>query len=231
MGVLDLAHSSAAKPLAEHVEDFVKTIRAKDNTAGYVRFVLRRVERFFTECGFMALADITAQAVRDRLKTWRDAGMAPQTSNHYLAAVKEFTRWLVREERLGRDPLAVLAPLPASAIRSGLRHERRALTLREVHTLLAAAEAGPERFGMAGPERALAYRLVLETGLRAGELEGLAAGAFRLPARRSPCLPLAKDQGAGKQTKNAKQTTKTREAESATSYSVKLLEDTPAGFP
>jgi integrase len=65
-------------------------------------------------------------------------------------------------------------------VRTDRRHDRRALTIEELRRLLAAAQTGPERFGIGGAERALVYRLAVESGLRANELRSLTRGSFDL---------------------------------------------------
>ena len=45
------------------------------------------------------------------------------------------------------------------------RHDRRTLSLDELHRLIQAAEQGPAVMGMTGPARALCYRLAASTGL------------------------------------------------------------------
>jgi integrase len=67
-------------------------------------------------------------------------------------------------------------------VRTDVRRERRALSVDEVKRLLAATAAGPERFGMSGPERSLLYRLATETGLRRNELKTLAVSSFDFEA-------------------------------------------------
>lgn len=62
------------------------------------------------------------------------------------------------------------------------RHDRRALTDEELARLIAAAESGPAVMGMAGPDRAMLYRLALGTGFRAGELRSLMPQSFDLDA-------------------------------------------------
>jgi len=64
------------------------------------------------------------------------------------------------------------------------RHDRTAFEVDEVRRFLAAAHAGPERFGMTGQERALLYRLTVESGMRADELRTLRVSAFDLNACR-----------------------------------------------
>src|SRR5262249_26275750 len=68
----------------------------------------------------------------------------------------------------------------------------------------------PERFGMSGQDRALLYRLAVETGLRAGELRSLTRASFNFDSnpptvtvlagyskrRREDTLPLRPDVAA-----------------------------------
>ena len=84
---------------------------------------------------------------------------------------------MVAERRASENPLAGLRPLNA---REDLRHRRRALTAAEIGRLMEAAKRGPACFGLSGPDRAMLYRLALETGLRAGELRSLAPESFDL---------------------------------------------------
>ncbi len=75
------------------------------------------------------------------------------------------------------DPLRIMGFLNAESDR---RRERRALTHEELATLLAATESQPVRHGMPGPERALLYRVAVETGLRRNELMTLLVGDLDL---------------------------------------------------
>ena len=88
---------------------------------------------------------------------------------------------MVKGRRASENPLAGLDGLN---VRTDRRHDRRALTVDEARRLLAAAERGPVSFGMTGPERALAYRLAAETGLRAGEVGSLTRSSFVLDGPR-----------------------------------------------
>src|SRR5204863_214650 len=60
------------------------------------------------------------------------------------------------------------------------RRDRRALSVEELCTLLTTTAGGPERYGMSGPDRALLYRVAMETGLRSNELRTLSARSFKL---------------------------------------------------
>ena len=59
-------------------------------------------------------------------------GIGIQTSNHYLTAIKGFTRWLDLKGRIGKDPLKGLKRLNE---KTDIRHERRALSVEELTNL------------------------------------------------------------------------------------------------
>ena len=71
-----------------------------------------------------------------------------QTSNHYLKAAKQFTRWLVRDRRTPSDPLAHLSRLN---VRTDRRHDRRAAVGRRIR---AARKCGPGGEARGGHSRA-----------------------------------------------------------------------------
>jgi hypothetical protein len=97
-------------------------------------------------------------------------GMSVQTSNHYLRAIKQFTRWLGRHKRLRTDPLIHLEMLNVAVDR---RHDRRALSDDEVSRILAAAKNGGDVLGFSPADRHMLYVMALSTGLRASELASL----------------------------------------------------------
>jgi len=104
-------------------------------------------------------------------------GASAQTFNYYLRAIRQFCRWMVKDGRASESPVAHLDGLN---VRTDRRHDRRSLTVDEMRRLLTRTQSAPERFGMSGPERAMLYRLAVETGLRAGELRSLTRASFTL---------------------------------------------------
>ncbi len=56
----------------------------------------------------------------------------------------------------------------------------RALSADELGRIVRAAEAGDERFGLSGPDRAKLYRVAMGTRFRRGELASLTPRSFRL---------------------------------------------------
>ena len=64
------------------------------------------------------------------------------------------------------------------------RHDRRALSVEGMRRLLDTIHDGPDRSGRTwrktGPERAMLYRLAMETGFRSSELRSLSRSSFDL---------------------------------------------------
>ena len=111
----------------------------------------------------------------------------------------------MKDRRSPENPFAHLSRLNA---RVDIRHERRALTAKELGGLIAAAEKSKESFrGLDGTTRAMLYRLATMSGLRAAELASLTPASFDLAAdtpivtleagyskhRREDVLPLHSD--------------------------------------
>jgi integrase len=126
----------------------------------------------------------TAEALRERLS--RGAGV--QTVNFYLQAVKQFSRWLVKDRRMGDNPLAHLSGGNARVDR---RHDRRELAEGELRSLLAATGASGRVFrGLTGRDRFHLYATACATGLRASALASLTPESFDLAAE-PPTVTLA----------------------------------------
>jgi integrase len=197
--ILDASRVQTGKPLAVHLVDWKQALTDKGNTTKHVSVSFQRARDVFEGCGWKSIADLKPDAaqrfIADKL------GSGPRSRNYYTAAVKAFTRWMVRNRRMPADPFAYLQLIRGKALFSDVRRNRRALTVAECAALLEKTEAGPERWGMSGAQRALLYRVALETGLRAGELYSLKAGSFRLEGK-APCVVLD-----GGETKNGQAAT------------------------
>ncbi len=105
--------------------------------------------------------------------------MGKQTSNHYLRAAKQFTRWLKKSRRVDEDPLA---DVPMLNVQTDRRHDRRALHPEELARLIAAADAGQSVESVTGSDRAMMYVLSAWTGYRKGEIGSLTRRSFDLEA-------------------------------------------------
>jgi integrase len=220
-GIIDtqaekLAHAEFL-PLEKHLETFETVMRGKGGTPEHVDRTLTFIRDFLALCRFKNLADLDAVRVAACVTSLKRDGPPPREGgkkrrplsaravNARLTALKSFTRWLFRTERMRTDPMMQVAKLNVSSDR---RLIRRALLDEEVTWLIQAAEKGPVVRDMTGPERAMLYRLAVETGLRAGELASLTPASFHLADldaatvkvtaayskhRRDDILPLRRD--------------------------------------
>jgi len=213
IGLVDPQRVAVSKPLQGHLEDFKKSLETKGCSTRHVELVTARVNRVIDGCGFRFFADISASRVMSYLHelytdTEDKRGISAQTFNFYLQAIKQFCRWMVKDRRANESPVTHLGGLN---VRTDRRHDRRALTVDELRRLLDNTRHGPEHKGMTGPERAMLYRLAVETGLRAGEIRSLTRASFDLDSnpptvklqaayskrRREDILPLRPDLADG----------------------------------
>ena len=182
ISLIDPRRAAASKPLSEHLDDFEAALKSKGNTEKHAKLTKARAKRLIDGCGFTYWSEITPSRVERFLAELRAGtpdrtGIGAASSNHHLGALKSFGRWMVRDRRASESHVEHLKPLNA---RTDRRHERRALCADEVGRLTRTASDGPEREGVSGPERALLYRLAVETGLRATELRSLTKASFDL---------------------------------------------------
>jgi excisionase family DNA binding protein len=106
-------------------------------------------------------------------------GVSARTTNHYLAAIKHFSRWLVKDRRA---PFDLLVTLSRQNTAVDERHTRRALSQEDFTALVNAARQGKPFRGLTGADRATIYVLAAYTGLRSSELGSLRPAAFQLDA-------------------------------------------------
>jgi integrase len=119
----------------------------------------------------------TVEFLRDRA----GRGRSIQTVNYYLREMKSFCRWMVKDRRMGDNPLAHLSGGNAKLDR---RHDRRPLSADELRGIIQAARQSARVFrGLAGTDRAFIYSLACVTGFRAGELACLTPGDFHLESQ------------------------------------------------
>ncbi len=178
-GVVDRFKDHRMRPLGEHLEDFRRFLLAKGDTPKHTELTYSRARAVVTGCGFAMWGDISASKVQQFIAGLRNngEGLSAQTSNFYLAATKQFCRWMVQGQRAAESPVQHLKGLN---VRTDRRHDRRALDVDEVRKLLEVTARAPKRFCMTGPERAMLYRTAVESGLRAGELRSLRVASFDL---------------------------------------------------
>ena len=177
LGLLDPRAVASSKPLREHLADYEQSLRDSSTTDEYVTKTVNRVTAILDGTGTTFLSDLSAASVSRYLADRRAKGLSAKSSNHYLAAVKGFANWLVRERRASENPLGHLSAVNAETDR---KHVRRPLEPDELRKLLTATRGGPERHGMTGENRYWLYRIAAETGLRSNELRSLRRASIEL---------------------------------------------------
>jgi integrase/recombinase XerD len=190
IGLLMPSHAAGMRPLAELVETWRASMLDSGVTEHHACQSAGRVERLLATTGCAVWSDLEPLRIERALAAARrdkpskvegepsKPGLSTAASNAWLAAVRGFCRWAVRNGMAVEDPLRSLRPLKRD--RSDDRVKRRALEPEDLRKLLAAAAGGPEIQGVPGPTRALVYRLAATSGLRAGEIRSLRVGSFDL---------------------------------------------------
>ncbi|MHC4658543.1 MAG: tyrosine-type recombinase/integrase, partial [Planctomycetota bacterium] len=172
IGLLESTRAAAAKPLKEHLEDFRKSL---GSTTKHAKHTVNGIVRTFDACKFGTWTDLSASRLLSYLTDLKTKGdISQRTFNFYLKAAKQFCRWMVKDRRASASPFE---HLDCETV-TDRRRERRAIEADELRRLLETTRASETRFGMAGFERALLYRLAAETGLRANELRSLKVSSF-----------------------------------------------------
>lgn len=132
-----------------------------------------------------AFRDADRKPLSDHLVDWRAAMIAKgrtlphaNLSHNRTAKVATLAK---ADGRLRDDPMLGVTGYNAS---EDVRHARRSLSDEEMAALVRATADGPERLGMNGPDRTMAYRLAAGTGFWVNELRSLTPESFRLDGPR-----------------------------------------------
>lgn len=174
-GIEDPFEKHRKRPLNEHLTDFKASLHDDGNTQAYAVQTAQRVRDIVASCKFERIDQISASRAQEALAKLRANGMSVASSNHYLRAIKMFSRWLVRDRRANDDRLAHLSKMNADVDR---RRVRRPLSIEEFGRMLQAAERGPSIQGVDGRDRAVAYIVGAYTGYRRNEIGSVTEQSF-----------------------------------------------------
>lgn len=163
---------AAALPLSTLAAQYIADLRARGRSQKHVVATEYRLQAVLVGTGWLRLADIRA----DQFVKWRGTlKRAAKTVREYQAAVNMFLNWLVRLDRISRNPLA---KVPQVETRGKQVRATRALTPDEVARLFAAI---PE-------DRRRAYQFLTFTGCRLGEARSLVWGDVHLDEKPAHVL-------------------------------------------
>ena len=152
--------ATASQSLIELGELYASGLEELGRDDHYVKISGDRIRRLSLECGWKQLRDVTAISFQQ----WRARQTtSPKTINDYLATLRSFFRWLMRENRATFDPLLNVERVEE---RGRQVRPRRAFKIDEVTRLLQTAPLERRRF----------YLVAYYTGLRRSELQALQWG-------------------------------------------------------
>ncbi len=95
-GVVDARtdHYAAAerRRLPDHVDDWIATLTAKGVTTKQTALLRKRVDTILTTIQAQCMSDLSASAVQTAIGDMHANGTSLQTCQHYLRAIKQFSR-------------------------------------------------------------------------------------------------------------------------------------------
>ncbi len=175
-GITDPFEANRKRPLVEHLTDFKRHLENKGSSKNHILTTHQRASAIVNEGGFKTIGDISASRVLDVLAAKRKKGMSVVSSNHYLRAIKMFSRWLVADRRSNDDRVAHISSLNQDIDR---RRIRRPLSTEEFNVLIEKTAFNKQRRPRpSGPDRALIYVVAVYTGLRRNEIASITPASF-----------------------------------------------------
>ena len=163
--------------LMQWVEQYRELLLARGACEKHATDRYRKITTVITACKARTLSQLRPAKSQIAIAQLTD-GLADATRNHYVRALKSFSRWLTIEGLADVDVLRSLQRFNSGA---EPKHPRRALTEDELARLIhMTAFAPPARRRMPSIDRAWLYAVAACTGLRAGELRRLRTDDFRL---------------------------------------------------
>jgi site-specific recombinase XerC len=152
-------------------------LRAEHRSPATIKVCTQGVQTYLTWCTLSGAAPMSRTTMNTWIAQMLDAGAAPGTARARQLAVRRFTAWLIAVGRLPADPLL--------GIKGPKQHHHPLVTPLsddELRALIATCTAPQLR-----PDEPLHHRrdeaiirLMLETGIRAGELITLTTGDLDL---------------------------------------------------
>ncbi len=185
LGEYDSLEEHRNKFLLEHLEDY-RDYQISDNvTQKHAHQVHDRAKKIIEGCGFKYCRELDELPVQKFIHQMQQDGLSPQTCNHYLRAVKQFSAWMMKKGRVSVDKLK---ELKAKNTKMDRRHDRRALSSEECKLLCHAARNGKPIENIPGKEREIIYLLSQMTGLRRNEISSLTMMSFNFDENQSTVL-------------------------------------------
>lgn len=179
-GIVDEVIEEAKKPLSEQMEDFRQHLIAKNDTETHVKNTVNMIAYVAANQRWRDTRSLTATSMEMFLNYIRnERNLSIGRLNHYIRAVKSFSRWLLDNDRIEKDPFRRIKVLNDA---TDQRHHRRALSADEFALLIEAARTGPPIQEISGRDRVVLYYIAAWTGFRKRELGSLTMRHLALDA-------------------------------------------------
>ena len=162
---------AAGRSLGEHLEDYVRDLKAQERDAQHVKDTSRRIERIVRETGWRVLGDVEPDSFtrwRSKLKT------SAKTKKEYQVSMVAFLNWLVRIGRLAGNPLARVTKVE---VRGKKVREPRSFSEKELARLFGVSEL-----------RCPVYQTLFYSGQRKEEARALVWGDIHYNENGEPFL-------------------------------------------
>ena len=155
--------STAKTLLTELLKEYLERLQKLNRSKPHIRNNRDRIGQLIDECRWRYVKDVAPES----FEAWRDdhLHLAPKTLNDYLSLANTFFNWLVKYDRLNKNPLLRVTTLERQMVKP-----RRAFSDREFNNLVSVAP----------PRRRIVYLLAAYTGLRRGELKQLRWGDLKI---------------------------------------------------
>ena len=178
----DQLSKQRARPLAEHVSDYLEDLRDEGCSPRHIQTVKARLNRAIADIAAQRLTDLEPDLVKRHLRALgerpvkqlpnskaKDRNIGPRTVNGVRSAILAFLNWAVKTERLPRNPCM---HVPKRDESTDVRVKRRALTAEEVGRLVSASE-----------KRGEFYLVAVLTGLRMKEMRTITWAQINFASR------------------------------------------------
>ena len=125
------------KPLADHVQDYIKHCRNIGQAESNVVEKIRHLNRLLDWTAIKRLSEISPDTLENHMGNMQDQGLSARTANFTRQIANAFMNWCKRTGRLESNPLSVVGKLDE---RKDRRRVRRPLTDEELAVLLDTVE-------------------------------------------------------------------------------------------
>jgi len=144
----------------------INSLQTQARSKTHIMKTERHIDAIINNSNVKTLSELTAEKVDSFAIEEKNQGKSARTIQQKLTAIKQFSNWCVKTNRLQVDPLKIVKkPSPQSD-----RRLKRRILEAEWPWLMRATGNGTTLRGLSGQERCLLYRTAVATGFRAKEL-------------------------------------------------------------